>query len=214
MELINKFTVPTSLEQTWASFQDIVGIAQCVPGTQVTSVTGDSFEGTIKVKLGPISMMFVGGGEYLEKDESAHRLVVTGRGRDKRGAGTAAATLTVTMAAAPDGGTAAQVNTDLAITGKPAQLGKGVIQDVADSLLAQFTAAMAERSAAQTDGGDQLSQPGVSVTAAPASEDNALDLGTTVIPVLVKGYGKQAAAGLAGLLFLIFVVRRMRRHHC
>jgi uncharacterized protein len=138
VELTHSFTVPASVEDTWAAFQDIESVAGCFPGATVTEVDGEDFKGTCKVKLGPIALVYSGSGTFEEKDESAHRFVVDAKGKDKRGNGTAGATVTATMTEAGAGSTEVNVLTDLAITGKPAQFGRGVIQDVSDKLLQQF----------------------------------------------------------------------------
>lgn len=147
MELTHTFTVPTPVEETWAHFQDIAALAECFPGAQVTSAEGDTFEGTCKVKLGPIALVYTGSGTFTERDEAAHRFVVVAKGRDKRGNGTAGADVTLTMTEpnGSGGGTVVEVITDLAITGKPAQFGRGVMQDVSDKLLGQFVACLEER---------------------------------------------------------------------
>ncbi|UMG93451.1 SRPBCC family protein [Nocardioides sp. TF02-7] len=144
MELTHQFSVPTPVEETWAVFQDIASVAECFPGAQVTSAEGDSFTGTCKVKLGPIALVYQGSGTFVERDEGAHRFVVEAKGKDKRGNGTAGATVTLTMTGSADG-TDVVVVTDLAITGKPAQFGRGVMQDVSDKLLGQFVVCLEQR---------------------------------------------------------------------
>jgi carbon monoxide dehydrogenase subunit G len=145
MDLAHRFAVPTPVEETWGHFQDIASVAECFPGAQVTSAEGDSFSGTVKVRLGPIALVYGGSGTFVEKDETAHRFVVDAKGKDKRGNGTAGATVTLTMASAASGGTEVEVLTDLAVTGKPAQFGRGVMQDVSDKLLGQFVACLEQR---------------------------------------------------------------------
>jgi len=100
-------------------------------------VDGDEFTGSAKVKLGPIALQYNGTGRYVERDESAHRAVIEAKGKDKRGNGTANATVTAQLSADGDA-TSVHVTTDLAVTGKPAQFGRGVMQDVSDKLLGQF----------------------------------------------------------------------------
>src|SRR5688500_18518651 len=131
MELSHQFTVPTGVAETWAHFEDIASVAECFPGAQVTLAEGDSFAGSVKVKLGPIALVYNGTGTFVEKDEAARRFVVDAKGKDKRGNGTAGALVTVTMTDA-GGSTDVEVVTDLSITGKPAQFGRGVMQDVSD----------------------------------------------------------------------------------
>ena len=243
MDLTHRFTVPTGIEETWAHFNDIASVAECFPGASVTSVDGDTFSGSVKVKLGPIALVYNGSGTFVEKDETAHRFVVDAKGKDKRGNGTAGATVTLTMASAAGDATDVEVVTDLAITGKPAQFGRGVMQDVSDKLLGQFVGCLEQRlsePAAATptedvvvpDADNQQDRPAAAEpkhAAVPAPEpapapapppaparaatprDDALDLGTTVLPVLARSYWKQAVGGLGVLLLLWWVVSRSRR---
>ena len=105
MELDHEFTVPAGLDESWAAFNDIESVAECFPGAKVTEVDGDTFKGTVKVKLGPIALVYNGTGTFKEKDESAHRLVIEAKGKDKRGNGTAGADVTATMTDAGEGST-------------------------------------------------------------------------------------------------------------
>lgn len=141
MELEHHFTVPASVEETWAAFNDPEMVAPCFPGATLISVEGDQFTGSAKVKLGPIALQYNGTGTYIERDEVARRAVIEAKGRDKRGNGTANATVTAQLRSDGDG-TSVHVTTDLAITGKPAQFGRGVMQDVSDKLLQQFVACL------------------------------------------------------------------------
>jgi uncharacterized protein len=147
VELTHRFTVHTSVEETWSHFNDIASVAECFPGATVSSAEGDGFAGSVKVKLGPIALVYNGSGTFVEKDETAHRFVVEAKGKDKRGNGTAGATVSVSMRGSGDAGDATDVEvlTDLAITGKPAQFGRGVMQDVSDKLLGQFVACLEQR---------------------------------------------------------------------
>ena len=144
MDLEHTFTVPVSVDTAWAEFQDIASVAECFPGATVAGVEGDTFNGSVKVKLGPIALVYNGSGTFTEKDETNHRFVVDAKGKDKRGNGTAGATVTLSMDANGDS-TDVKVLTDLAITGKPAQFGRGVMQDVSDKLLGQFVACLEQR---------------------------------------------------------------------
>lgn len=148
MKLEHHFTVPATTDTVWASLDDLAALVPCVPGAALTASEGDTFEGTVKVKLGPISMVYAGKGTFLERDKDAGRVVVEAKGKDKRGNGTAGATVTAQLTA--DGeSTVVDLSTDLAVTGKPAQFGRGVIQDVSDKLLGQFV----ERFTQQLQGG-------------------------------------------------------------
>jgi len=228
VDLTHRFTVPTGVAETWAHFQDIASVAECFPGATVTSVDGDTFSGSVKVKLGPIALVYNGSGTFVEKDESAHRFVVDAKGKDKRGNGTAGAKVTLQMVPADGGATEVEVVTDLSITGKPAQFGRGVMQDVSDKLLGQFVQCLEQRLAGPPPAPDppapeppvgiptddvvvpepqqQPERRWVSPEAPP--QDDALDLGSTVLPVLARTYWKQAAGALAVLLLVIWWARR------
>ena len=144
MELQHRFTVPAPIDETWAAFNDLERVTPCFPGAALTSLDGDQFSGTVKIKLGPISMQYSGTGTFLERDEANHKARIEAKGKDKRGNGTANATVTTQLTADGDS-TVVDVSTDLAITGKPAQFGRGVIQDVSDKLLSKFTACLSDR---------------------------------------------------------------------
>lgn len=159
MQLEHSFTVPVGIDEAWKILLDIERIGPCMPGAAIDSVDGDDFTGTVKVKLGPINLSYKGKASFVEKDEGARRAVIDARGRDARGNGTAAAKITATLSE-DTGTTTVQVNTDLDITGKPAQFGRGVMVDVGNKLLGQF----AEALAATITGGEAES------TAAPAAK--------------------------------------------
>lgn len=137
MELVHDFTVPVPAAQAWKLLVDVERIATCLPGAAVTSVDGDTFEGGMKVRLGPISMIFKGEGELIEKDEAAKRVVLQAKGRDAKGSGAAQATVRATLDE-HDGVTDVHVLTDLNVTGKAAQFGGGVMKDVSNKMLGQF----------------------------------------------------------------------------
>ncbi|HLM06488.1 MAG TPA: SRPBCC family protein [Blastococcus sp.] len=149
MQLENSFTVPVPVDEAWRVLLDIERIAPCMPGAALDSVTGDDFTGRVKVKLGPINLTYQGKASFIEKDEAAHKAVIDARGKDQRGNGTAAATVTARLKA--EGSiTRVDVLTDLNITGRPAQFGRGVMTDVGNKLLGQF----ADKLAAQLGEGD------------------------------------------------------------
>lgn len=228
MELTHRFTVPTGVAETWAHFQDIASVAECFPGATVASVEGESFSGSVKVKLGPIALVYNGSGTFVEKDEAAHRFVVDAKGKDKRGNGTAGATVTLQMVPADGGATDVEVVTDLSITGKPAQFGRGVMQDVSDKLLGQFVACLEQRLSGPAEpapepepeptGGVVPDVSGVDTpvdtprssgtTPAAPAQDDALDLGSAVLPVLARTYWKPAAGVLAVVLLVLWWARR------
>jgi carbon monoxide dehydrogenase subunit G len=168
MDLNHSFTVPASVEETWRTFEDIESVAGCFPGAVVTEVDGPDFKGTCKVKLGPIAMVYAGTGTFREKDAAARRFVVDAKGKDKRGNGTAGAVVTATMVEESPGTTKVDVQTDLAITGKPAQFGRGVIEDISNKLLQQFVTCLQDKvGVAESDGG---AGPGTAEAASGTSD--------------------------------------------
>lgn len=168
MDLQHSFTVPADVDRAWSTLMDIEGVAGCFPGATITGVDGDHFDGTVKVKLGPIAMQYAGSGHFVSRDDAAHHAVLEAKGKDRRGNGTAGAT--VTMSLTPQGdSTKVDVATDLKVTGKPAQFGRGVIQDVSDKLLQQFVACLEQR----------LSAPAADSPAAPAASTPAPESATS-----------------------------------
>jgi carbon monoxide dehydrogenase subunit G len=221
MELEHRFTVPASVDETWAMFNDLEKVAPCFPGAALTSVDGDDFAGTVKVKLGPVSLQYSGTGTFVERDEDTHTARFEAKGKDKRGNGTAAAKVRAVLE--PDGaGTAVAVSTDLAVTGKPAQFGRGLMQDVSDKLLDRFVDCLTEKLTAEpevepaqpppaqpppeAEPPPAQPPPATARTEAPASQV-ALDLGSTLLPVLAKRYGPPAL----GLLVIVWALRRLLR---
>ncbi|HEV7650796.1 MAG TPA: SRPBCC family protein [Actinophytocola sp.] len=150
MKLEHSFTVPADLDTVWAAVLDPERVAPCMPGASLSEVDGDSFKGTVKVKVGPISLQYKGSGEFLEKDEAARKVVIKAAGKDTRGNGTASATVTVTLRA-EGAGTAGSVDTDLSITGKPAQFGRGLIAEVGGKILDSFAACLATKLAPEAE---------------------------------------------------------------
>jgi carbon monoxide dehydrogenase subunit G len=142
LHLEHSFSVPVSIEEAWDVLLDIERVGPCMPGASIDSVEGDNFTGTVKVKLGPINLTYKGHASFVEKDAAARRAVIDARGRDSRGNGTAAAVVTATLADAGDS-TNVDVHTELDITGKPAQFGRGVMVDVGNKLIGQFADALA-----------------------------------------------------------------------
>ena len=158
MEIAESFRVSTSIDDTWKVLLDIEGIAPCLPGAQLQEVEGDEYRGVVKVKVGPITAQYKGAARLAEVDESARRIVIDASGRDTRGQGNAKATIVVTMA--PEGaGTKVDVVTDLSITGKVAQFGRGVLADVSSKLLGQFVENL-ERDVLTSAGGGDTSHAG------------------------------------------------------
>lgn len=137
MELNNEFEVGVPLSQAWQVLTDLERIAPCMPGAELREVEGDEYRGVVKVKVGPISAEYRGAARFLEKDDPSHRAVLRAEGREARGQGNANATITATLESSADA-TKVSLVTDLQITGKVAQFGRGVLADVSNKLLGQF----------------------------------------------------------------------------
>lgn len=152
MELEHTFTVAAPVEQAWEVLLDLERIAPCMPGATLTGVEGDEFTGTVRVKLGPVTMTFGGQGRFVEQDPDTRRIVVEASGKDKRGGGTARATIRAALRGADGGATEVAVHSDLVVTGRAAQFGRGMIADVSTRLLDQFTDCLAEQLGARPEG--------------------------------------------------------------
>ena len=144
MELKSEFRVGIPVEQAWSTLTDVEFIAPCMPGAQLTEVDGDEFKGGVKIKVGPITAQYKGSAKFVELDEANRRIVLEATGRDSRGAGNAAAEVTAEMT--PDGdGTVVSIATDLKVTGKVAQFGRGVMADVTEKLIGQFVDSLEQK---------------------------------------------------------------------
>ncbi|HEX5119126.1 MAG TPA: SRPBCC family protein [Pseudonocardiaceae bacterium] len=166
MRLEHEFSVPAPPDVVWAAVIDPERVAPCMPGASLTSVDGSQFSGGVKVKLGPVTLTYKGSGEFLETDEQARRVVIKASGKDARGNGTAAATVTVTLA--PEGdGTKGTVVTDLTVTGKPAQFGRGMIVEVSGKILDSFAQCLATK----LDAAPATAEPAAAKADAKPAED-------------------------------------------
>ena len=145
MQLENEFSVPASVSEVWKTLLDVERIAPCVPGGELTEVVDDrTWKGKVNVKLGPVSLSFAGTVVLEERDEAAHRAVLTAEGRETKGKGTASARVVSTMELAAEGGTRIGIVTDLTIAGPMAQYGRGMIVDVSRRMTDQFAACVRE----------------------------------------------------------------------
>jgi carbon monoxide dehydrogenase subunit G len=173
VQLEHTFTVPADVEQAWLVLLDIERVAPCLPGAALDSVDGDDFTGTVKVRLGPIGLTYRGKASFVEKDAAAHRAVIRAQGKDARGNGTANATVTATLRG-QDGQTEVVVHTDLNITGKPAQFGRGVMVDVGNKLIGQFADCLAGKLTGDVEpSGSPPSVESASVESAPVKPMSA-----------------------------------------
>lgn len=184
MQLENKFTIAAPIEEAWAALNNPETVAPCFPGATLTEYEDDSFTGTVKVKLGPISLTYKGKGTYIDRDDANHKVVIDASGRDARGNGTAKAKVTGSMQADGPDKTAVTMVTDMTVTGRPAQFGRGVMSDVADKIIGQFASCLADKlnsGEAGTNG---------------AGPKHAADA-TTPIPAVPPAPGEQSSAPAA-----------------
>lgn len=138
MDLNHQFTVAVPVEDAWRILTDVERIAPCLPGAQLLEIEGETYRGVVKVKVGPIQAQFKGQASFIERDDAAHKIVLKGEGRDTTGKGNAAAVITAEMISVDANNTSVTVNTDLSVTGKVAQFGRGAMADISDKLLAAF----------------------------------------------------------------------------
>jgi carbon monoxide dehydrogenase subunit G len=212
MKLEHKFTVPAPIDTVWQALLDPERVAPCFPGATITSASGDEFAGTVKVRLGPISLQYRGSGRFTETDETAHRTMIKATGTASGGQGTAAATVTASLAENGEG-TAVTVATDLTITGKPAQFGRGLIADVGGKIIGQFADCLSrslgpeQEPAPVAPSPPSIPSPPVPVRPAPPPVTEEIDLldaaGGTV--------AKRAIPAIAALLLFTLIIRWWRR---
>jgi carbon monoxide dehydrogenase subunit G len=134
MKLAHRFTVPAPLDTVWQALLDPERVAPCFPGATLTSASGDEFAGIVKVRLGPISLQYRGSGRFTDIDQTAHCTVIEASGTASGGQGTAAARVQACLAGNGES-TTVTVTTDLTVTGRPAQFGRGLIEDVSKKIL-------------------------------------------------------------------------------
>ena len=171
MELVNDFTVNAPISETWATLTDLEKIAPCMPGAQLTEIEGETYRGLVKVKVGPITAQFKGQAHFLERDEEAHRAALKAEGRDTGGKGNASAVITAQLVSVTDASTKVTVTSDLTITGKVAQFGRGALADVSDKLLKQFVHNLETTVLNEPIGGAEPAIAETSDTAAAMSAD-------------------------------------------
>ncbi|HEX7746370.1 MAG TPA: SRPBCC family protein [Micromonosporaceae bacterium] len=146
MQLAYDFTVPVPPSEAWTVLLDLERVVPCLPGATLTSFDGESFVGTVRVKLGPVNLNYQGKGRFAVRDEDAGRVVIEASGREARGGGTAGTTATMTLrSGADEGSTVVTVQAELSVTGRPAQFGRGMIADVGGKLVGQFADCLAQR---------------------------------------------------------------------
>jgi len=191
MELENSFVVPADIDTAWKTLLDVEAIAPCMPGATLTSFDGDNFTADVKVKLGPVTMVFGGEGTFKEKNEATHTAIIDASGKEKKGGGNATALITAVLVEEGPDSTRANITTDLTITGKAAQFGRGVMADVSKRLIDQFAGNLEQVIMARKTAEAAPAAEGETTVAAPAPapvmNNEALDLGkTAMVPVLKR----------------------------
>jgi carbon monoxide dehydrogenase subunit G len=192
-KLLNEFTVHRPIDQTWAVLTDVERIAPCLPGAQLEEIEGEIYRGVVKVKLGAISTAFKGQATFVERDDDNHRAVLHGAGRDTTGKGNADATITAQLESITADTTKCVVETDLHITGKVAQFGRGIMGDVSKKLMAQFAQNL--NTMLDESGSESTPEPAPETAGSDAPADDA------AAPVAAGGAaatGAAAAASTAG----------------
>ena len=204
MDLNHEFTVSVPVDQAWTILTDVERIAPCLPGAELQEVEGDTYRGVVKVKVGPIQAQFKGQASFQERDDNARKAVLKGEGRDTGGKGNASALITAQLTAVDSSTTKVNVTTDLTITGKVSQFGRGAMADVSDKLLGQFVENLNQLIAAQPTGAAaaaEQSQPTEGVRKIDGPEAKPIDLLDVGAPVL-----KRALPGVAVTVVVIALI--------
>jgi carbon monoxide dehydrogenase subunit G len=214
VELKNEFRVAVPGAKTWQVLTDVERVAPCIPGAQLLSVDGDDFTGVVKVKVGPITVSYKGDASFQEKDEAAQRVVIKATGKETRGSGNAAAVVTAQLKDDGTRGTIVSITTDLTISGKAAQFGRGVLADVSTNLIGQFARNLEADLLGDTATSAAASTPVAAATAAATASDgvDSVDLLKVVAVPMAKRYAPAIAAVAAGVTVGFLLGRRKRAH--
>ena len=213
MELNNEFRVAVPAAKTWQVLTDVERVAPCIPGAQLLSVDGDDFTGAVKVKVGPITVSYKGDASFQEKDEAAQRVVIKASGKETRGSGNAAALVTAQLKDEGDA-THVVITTDLTISGKAAQFGRGVLADVSDEPDRPVRQEPRGRSARRLRAVGCGTSSAAAATPAAAASDagDSVDLLKVVAVPMAKRYAPAIAAVAAGVVVGFLLGRRKRAH--
>lgn len=169
MKLEHSFTVPAPVEEAWKVLRDVERIAPCMPGATIESVEGDDFTGRVKVKVGPISVTYRGEARFADVDDEAHTATIEAKGTETRGSGTARATVTARLTGR-GGQTDVLLSTDLTVTGKPAQFGRGVMADVGGKLVGQFAECLSSELAVDEEAAEDRARAAADVVPVPPEQ--------------------------------------------
>lgn len=211
MQLENRFTVPVDADRAWNLLLDVERVVPCFPGAAVNGVAGDTIDGSVRIKLGPVLLHYAGTATFVERDPAARRAVLAASGNDRKGGGSAAATISATLRPAGSSATECVIVTDLDVTGRPAQFGRGIMTEVGNRITAQFAAnlsAMLDPPAAESPQRVEAADPSPTSGSPARQAGEALDLLQVAAASAVKRLLPVAAAGLA--LLIVLWVRRGR----
>lgn len=210
MEFSNSFVMPVGIEEAFAILTDLERVAPCMPGARLEDAQDGVYTGRVKIKVGPMSLSYRGTAELVEKDAHAHTARIVAKGNETRGGGTASADVHATLAAAGDD-TKVTVTTQINITGRPAQFGRGVLADVGESIIDQFAENLSVQlnppPATETSDSQEPAARHLSTTDGAPTESDALDL-TAIAGLAAR---QKAIPILATIVLLLFLVRRFRR---
>lgn len=225
-QLINEFTVNRPIEEAWPLITDLERIAPCLPGAELQEIEGPTYRGVVKVKLGAISSQFKGEAHFVERDDDNYRAVIKGAGRDTGGRGNATAEITAQAESLSPTSTRVAVTTDLHITGKVAQFGRGIMGDVSSKLMAQFadnlnemideqgvgTFADAETAAPASPATDVASPTSTDTDAAPQVRkiDGPATEPIDLMEVGGSSLAKRVVPALVALVLVFLLLRRRR----
>jgi carbon monoxide dehydrogenase subunit G len=215
MKIANEFTVSAPIEDAWDVLTDLEQVIPLMPGAQMIGREGDEVLGKVKVKVGPVTSEFSGKVHFVEQDRDAYRAVIDGKGKEARGTGNAAATVTAQLHEAGDH-TRVTVDTDLKIVGKLAQFGSGMLQQVSEKLLGQFVESLEAKLAADnTPAASPTTDGEVPKVAAavPQKEAEPIDLIDLAGGTVLKKYGPPIFAAFlaAAVLFTLGRLRMARK---
>ncbi len=218
MDLNHEFAVNVPIDQAWQILTDLERIAPCLPGAQLTEIEGDTYRGQVKIKVGPILAQFKGQASFVSRDDNAHKATLKGEGRDTTGKGNASAMITAELTSITPTSTKCTVHTDLSISGKVAQFGRGALADVSDKLLAQFSENLNQLIAASPAIAQPTAQVAVEATATATTEPQQPVIrkidGPEVAPLnLLDTAGstiaKRAIPAVIALAVLVFVLVKL-----
>ena len=179
MELNHSFTVPVGADTAFEVLTDIERIAPCMPGASIDSVDGEEFTGSVKVKVGPMQVTYRGKARYAELDRDTHSAVIEARAQETRGSGTANATISANLEEKGEEETQVTVVSNLSITGRPAQFGRGVMNDVGAKLLGQFADCLSTKLSGEEEPEEEVVEEAAETTTTAAAGSNGSSAATS-----------------------------------